>query len=178
MVEYHLGLSHRWLVRTVRAFLSLGLVPWLTVEGRERDSSIGQTRQFRCRRWLPNRVLSDGFLPLSLPRDVRYTIIKAIRKKNNKPQNVLRWTWSWTWTNVLLARHILLGSSKYISFINTYCSNSHEYYWSGNMYCCFKGVRIEAFNMHCRATAQHIEWKVSYYISFCPRCEIVSGHRL
>ena len=24
--------------------------------------------------------------------------------------------------------------------------------------------------MHCRATAQHIEWKVSYYISCCPRC--------
>ena len=39
------------------------------------------------------------------------------------------------------------------------------------MYCSLKDVHIEVFNMHCRATAQHIEWKVSYYIvSYCPRC--------
>ena len=56
---------------------------------------------------------------------------------------------------------------KYNGFINTYCSNSHELYRSGNMYCSLKSVYIEAFNnMHCEITAQNIEWKVSY----SPRC--------
>ena len=50
MVEYHLGLGHRRLVRTVGAFPTLGVVPWLTVEGRERDSFNGQIRQIKCRR--------------------------------------------------------------------------------------------------------------------------------
>ena len=40
------------------------------------------------------------------------------------------------------------------------------------MYCSLKGLHIEAFNMQCRMTAQNIERKVSYYISYCPRCEI------
>ena len=46
------------------------------------------------------------------------------------------------------------------------------------MYCSLKGVHIEAFNMHCRATAQHIEWKVSYYISYCPRCGIFQNAKI
>ena len=41
------------------------------------------------------------------------------------------------------------------------------------MYCFLKGVHIEAFNMHWGMTAQNIEWKVWYYISYCPRCGII-----
>ena len=84
----------------------------------------------------------------------------------------------WTWTNVLLARYILLDSSKRYWFINTSCSNSHEWFWSGNMYCSLKGVYIEAFNMHCGMTAQNIEWKVSYYLLYCPKCENLQGREM
>ena len=69
-----------------------------------------------------------------------------------KPQCVLRWTW----TNVLLARYILLDSSKR--------------YWF-YQYILQQQPRMVLIWQY---VLQHIERKVSYYISYCPRCEILT----
>lgn len=53
-----------------------------------------------------------------------------------------------------------------------------DIYWSGNMYCPVKAARTEVSYIQCRATAQHIERRRSYHISYFPTCGIMITHLL